>query len=156
MLKNIIAVMFAVFLVYGCSDLDKVSSPPKSIKKIDTIVYAEGRWNPLPETRIKFIAKINSVSIACDNRTMICEEIQSFVYTPKNEPQLNKYLLYNLKTIYTVSYWVDDLIRARKTPVADVEITISLKDRFAEKNYCETKCGEEPTPGSIYNKLVLE
>ena len=156
MLKNIIALIFAAFIVYGCSDLDKVSSPPKSIKKIDTIIYAEGRWNPLPETKIKFIAKINSASITCDSRTMICEEIQSFVYTPKNEPQLNKYLLYNLKTTYTVSYWVDDLIRARKTPVADVEITVSLKDKFAEKIYCETKCGEEAALGSIYNKLVLE
>ena len=33
MMKNIIMLIFAVFLVYGCSDLDKVSSPPKIIKK---------------------------------------------------------------------------------------------------------------------------
>jgi PBP1b-binding outer membrane lipoprotein LpoB len=63
MLKNIITLMFAAFLVHGCSDLDKVSSPPNSIKKSDTIVCAEGRWNHRPQTKIKFIAKINSVSI---------------------------------------------------------------------------------------------
>ncbi len=34
MLKNTITLMFAAFLVYGCSDLDKVSSPPNSIKKV--------------------------------------------------------------------------------------------------------------------------
>ena len=87
---------------------------------------------------------------------MICEEIQSFVYTPKNEPQLNKYLLYNLKTTYAVSYWVNDIIRARKTPVADVEITISLKENSAQKIYCEEKCGSETSNVNIYNKLTLE
>lgn len=156
MLKNIIVVIFVASLICGCSDLDKISSPPKSIKKIDKIVYAEGRWNPIPDAKIKFIAKINSVSITCDNRTMICEEIQSFVYTPKNEPQLNKYLLYNLKTTYVIDRWVDNLIRARKTPIADTQITISLKDNISEKIYCETECADVTNDNAIFNKLVLE
>lgn len=155
--KSIISAIFIAAFFCSCSDLDKVASSPKSVKKADGVVYAEGRWMQLPEAKIKFIAKINSVSITCNSVNMTCEEIQSFIYTPKNEPQLDKYLLYNLKTIYTIYYWVNDVIKARKYPVADIEITVSSADNFAEKIYCEKNCGQrEPSPTAVFNRLVLE
>jgi len=157
MLKKIIPAIFIGAVICGCSDLDKIASPAKSIKNADGVVYAEGRWRHLPEAKVKFIAEINSVSITCNSAKMTCEEIQSFVYTPKNEPQLDKYLLYNLKTVYTIYYWVNDAIKAKKYPVADVEITISLHDNSAEKIYCEENCGQRSSsPSEVFNRLLLE
>jgi len=89
---------------------------------------------------------------------MTCKEIESLLFTPKEQPILNNNLLYNQEFTYQIIDWSDDTIKAKREPlVADVEITISLKDNFAEKNFRETKArGSDTANPDVYGKWVLE
>jgi hypothetical protein len=89
---------------------------------------------------------------------MMCKEVESFVFTPKEQPILKKNLLYNEEFTYQIIDLTNDIIKAKRSaPVADIEIIISLKDNFAEKSFRETKArGSETANPDIYGKWVLE
>lgn len=159
MLKIIISIIFIAVLLFGCSDLNDIRSPRKSINKVDEFVLAEGRWKALSGTNARIISKINFTSITCDRNNMTCNETISYVYAPKEHGRTDdNYKLYSLDFTYQVTDWTNDIIKAKfNAPVADTEITISLKDNFAEKSYRETKArGEETSNPEIYGKWVLE
>ena len=67
-------------------------------------------------------------------------------------------MLYSIKITYQITDSTNDIIIAKwDAPVADVELKISLKDRFAERSYRETKArGDETSNPEIYGKWVLE
>jgi predicted small secreted protein len=159
MSKGLIKIISLIsFLLAGCSDLNTIETTPKSISKKANYVFAEGRWKALPGSRASIISKINFTSITCDRNNMTCNEIESLVFTPKEQPILKKNLLYNQEFSYEIIDWTDDIIKAkREAPVADIEITISIKDRFAEKSYRETKArGSDTADPNIYGKWILE
>ena len=158
MLKNIISILFVAFLLFGCSDLYNIDSPSKDIKKVDEFVFAEGRWKALSGTTARIISKINFTSITCDRNSKTCKEIISYVYAPKESRIYKNSTLYSDKFTYQIIDWNNDVIKAKwDAPVADIEMTISLKDNFAEKSYRETKArGSESANPDIYGKWVLE
>jgi hypothetical protein len=144
----------------GCTDLNTIGSPPKSINinKKDNIILAKGRWKALSETKAKLISKINTTAIACDHKNMTCKELASFVFTPKELPLSKNNQLYSQESIYPIIDWTDDIIKAKKEgPAVDTEIIISLKDNFAEKNFLEPKVVGNETPNlDVYGKWILE
>ena len=158
MLRKIIPILFIVSLVFGCSDLNNINSPSKDIKKVDEFVITEGRWKALSGTTARIISKINFTSITCDRSSKACKEIISYVYAPKEGRIYKNPTLYSDKFTYQIIDWNNDVIKAKwDAPVADIEITISLKDNFAEKSYRETKArGSESANPDIYGKWVLE
>lgn len=125
---------------------------------MDKFVFVEGRWKALSGTNARIISRINFTSITCDRNNKTCEEIISFVRNPKEDTMYNNYMLFSNKYTYQITDWTDGIIKAKwYAPVADVEITISLKDNFAEKSYRETKArGSETSNPDIYGKWVLE
>jgi hypothetical protein len=147
-----------LMLLFGCSDIDSIESPRKSIKKADNVISAEGRWKALQGTKPNIISKINFTSITCDRTTMTCKEMESLLFTPKEQSLLKKNLLYNQEFVYQITDLTDDIVKAKRSPpVADVEISISLKDNFAEKSFRETKARDSETANpDVYGKWVLE
>ncbi len=158
MQEKIISLIFIAALLLGCSDLNSIGSPQKSLTKKDNIVLAKGRWKAMSETKAKLISKINSTAIICDRKDMTCKEIASFVFTPKEQPLLKSNQLFSQESTYPIIDWTDNIIKAKKeTPVVDIEIKISLKDHFAEKSFLEPKAiGNEPANLGIYGKWILE
>jgi hypothetical protein len=158
MTKKIILFIFIAALVTSCNDPNSIETPRKNIKKTGNIVSAEGRWKAMPGTKSGIIPKINFTSITCNRNKMICNEIESLLFTPKEQPVLKANLLYNQEFTYQIIDWSEDTIKAkRETLVADVEITIFLKDNFAEKNFRETKArGSDTANPDVYGKWVLE
>jgi hypothetical protein len=71
---------------------------------------------------------------------------------------LKNNLLYNQAFTYQIIDWTNDIINAkREAPVADIQITISLKDNFAEKSFRETKArGSDTANPNVYGKWILE
>lgn len=157
MQEKIISLIF-IALLFGCSDLNSIGSPPKSLNKKDNIVLVKGRWKAMSETKAKLISKINSTAITCDRKDMTCKEIASFVFTPKEQPLLKNNQLFIQESTYPIIDWTDNIVRAkRETPVVDTEITISLKDNVAEKSFLEPKAiGNEAANPGIYGKWILE
>lgn len=45
--KKIISLIFITVLLIGCSDLNSITTPPKSIQKAENFVFVEGRWEAL-------------------------------------------------------------------------------------------------------------
>lgn len=158
MMKKIISIIFIASLLIGCSDLNDIRSPQKSIKKVDKFVFASGRWKALPGTNARIISRINFTSITCDRNNKTCEENISLVRDPKEDTMYKNYMLFINNFTYQITAWTNDIIKAKwEAPVADVEITISLKDNFAEKSYRETKArGNESSNPDIYGKWMLE
>ena len=158
MQKKIIPLIFITALLMGCSNPNSIETPRKNIKKDRNFVFAEGRWKAMPGTKPGIISKINFTSITCDCNNMTCKEIESLLFTPEEQPILKNNLLYNQEFTYQIINWSDDTIKAkRETPVADIEITISLKDNFAEKSFRETKArGSDTANPDVYGKWVLE
>lgn len=160
MQEKMILLIFIAALLMGCTDLNSIGSPAKSINinKKDNLVLAKGRWKVMSETKEKLISKINSTSITCDHKNMTCKELASFVFTPKELPLSKNNLLYSQESSYPIIDWTDDIIKAKKEgPVVDTEITISLKNSVAEKSFLVPKAdGNEPANLDIYGKWVLE
>jgi hypothetical protein len=156
--KKIILFIFLAALATSCNDLNSIETPRKTIKKNGNFVSAEGRWKAMPGTKPGIISQINFTSISCDHNIMTCKETESLLFTPKEQPVLKASLLYNQEFTYQIIDWSADTIKAKREPlVADVEITISLKDNFAEKSFRETKArGSDTANPDVYGKWVLE
>ena len=150
----------ATALLMGCFEqsIDDIQSPKKRIKKDGDAVFVEGRWKELAGTKPGIISRINFTSITCDRKDMKCREVESLLFTPREQPVLKHSQLYNHEFTYQVIHWADETIKAkREALVADIEITISLKDNFAEKGFRETKArGSDTANPDVYGKWVLE
>ena len=135
-MKPFLWVTVIASLLLGCSDLDSIRSPLKNIKARDKEVFVEGRWNALPGTKPGIIPKLNFTSISCNYDSMTCDEIEALVFTTKDDPSIKDSLLYTQRFYYQITRWDDGIIKAKRdAPVADIEITVSLKDNFAEKSF---------------------
>jgi hypothetical protein len=157
-MREMISIIFIVLLLIGCTDSNDIRSPRKSIQKVEQFVFASGRWKVLPGTNSKIISKINFTSITCDHGSKVCEETTSLFRNPKEDTMYDNYMLFSQHFTYQITDWRDDTIKAKyEASVGDAEITISLKDNFAEKSWRETKArGSESSNPDIYGKWVLE
>ncbi len=158
MLIKICFLMLVASIVIGCSDRNKIGSPPKIIKKSKNALSVEGRWKALPGTKPDIISKINFTSITCERKRMTCKEIESLVFTPEEQPNLNKNLLYNQEWMYKIIAFSKDIIKAKSSGFGmDMEITISLRDNVVQKDFRESKArsskGDDPYN---YGRWVLE
>ncbi len=89
---------------------------------------------------------------------MTCKEIESLVFTPEEQPNLNKNLLYNQEWMYKIIAFSKDIIKAKSSGFGmDMEITISLRDNVVQKDFRESKArsskGDDPYN---YGRWVLE
>lgn len=157
-MKKITSILFIVLLVIGCSDIDSIKSPRKYINKTENIIFTEGRWEATSPTKPGIISKINFTSITCDINNMECTEMESLLFTPKEQTFLKESTLYNQIFVYQIIDWSNDTIKAkRETPVADIEIIISLKDNYAEKSFRETKArGSNSANSEVSGKWILK
>ena len=102
MLNKIISITFILSFLFGCSDLNDIRSPSKSIKEVNEYVFVEGRWKILTGATIVGgrvvggIPAINYTSITCDRKHRTCDEIISLVQNPKDNKLFNQPLLYSL------------------------------------------------------------
>jgi hypothetical protein len=138
----------------ACSK-DDIRSPTKRIESLDNWVIVEGRWKQTTTSDSK-LARINSTYIVCDKLSMICEENTAVLATPQDNPPGN--LLYILNLKYNISQRSGDIIKASYTaPVADFELKIFLRDKFAERSFRETKArGSETADPNVFGHWVLE
>jgi hypothetical protein len=89
---------------------------------------------------------------------MTCKEIIAEVITPQEEPLFKKTQLFIADTIYKIVDWSNDIISAKyEAPVADVELRLSLRDKFAERHHRESKArGSKASDPNNYAQWVLE
>jgi len=160
MTKILIAIIFIFLLglMYACSEIDKISSPPKEIRLIDNYVFVQGRWKKTTKTNYHKLSRINSTYITCDKKSMTCKENTAVLVTPEDEPESKLRTLYIVDLTYQIINWSDDIINSKSEgPVADFEIKISLRDKFAERSFRETKArGSETANPNVYEHWILE
>jgi len=89
---------------------------------------------------------------------MTCLEKTAVLATPEDSPILKEKFLYILDVNYRIINWSDDIINAKyEALVADFEIRISLRDKFAERSFRETKArGSETANSNVYEHWILE
>ncbi len=150
--------VLVVILLSGCADYHAVRSTGQEIMNVGNAVLAEGRWKALPGTTARIISRINFTSITCDRNKGSCYEVISLVRNPKEDTMYKSHMLFSNTFSYRITDWANDIIKAKyEAPVGDAEITISLKDSFAEKSWRETKLrGSEDSDPNIYGKWMLE
>ena len=160
MKKIVIAFVFIFLfsLTCPCSEADEISSPPKDIRSFGNYVSIQGRWKKTTKTNYHKLARINSTYITCDKKSMTCRENTAALVTPEDEPTFKVNLLYIVDINYRIINWSDDIINAKyEALVADIEIRISLRDKFAERSFRETKArGSETANPNIYEHWILE
>jgi hypothetical protein len=80
------------------------------------------------------------------------------VITPREQPRFEKPQLMIVQTTYKIIHWSNDTISALyEAPVADVQLKISLGDKFVERHSRETKArGSKGADSKIYHALILE
>ena len=138
---------------------DDVLSPSKRFVLADNYAFIEGRWKRTEGTsRLIRMATINTVSITCDKMSMTCRETVAQLVTPKDEPWVGKPSLFIYETTYRIIDWSDHTIYAKySAPVADFELKISIKDKFAERRRRETKArGAETSDPNMFENCTLE
>jgi hypothetical protein len=150
--------IFLLGLMCACSKAEEVSSPPKDIRPIDNYVVVQGRWKKTTKTNYHKLSRINSTYITCDKKSMTCKENTAVLVTPEDEPDFKIRSLYIVDINYRTINWSNDIVNAKyEGPVADFEIRISLRDKFAERSFRETKArGSETANPNIYEHWVLE
>jgi hypothetical protein len=160
MTKKVIGFIFIFLfgLIWACSEADKISSPPRDIRLIDNYVFVQGRWKKTTKTNYHKLSRINSTYITCDKKSMTCKESTAVLITPEDEPELKLRTLYVVDHTYRIIDWSDDIINAKSEGlVADFAIRISLKDKFAERSFRETKArGSETADPNVYEHWILE
>lgn len=139
--------------------IGEIRSPEKRISIVGNYAFIEGRWKRAQgSTKYTKMTTINTVSITCDRKTMTCTETIAKLVTPKEEPWIGDPLLFIDTTTYQIIDWSDDTIYAKyPAPVADFELRISIKDKFAERRRRETKArGAETSDPNIFENCILE
>jgi len=161
MTKKIIGFIFIFLLglIWACSEADKISSPIKDIRLVDNyVISVQGRWKKTTKTNYHKLSRINSTYITCNNKSMTCQENTAVLVTPEDEPNLQIRTLYIVDLTYQIVNWSDDIINAKfEGFVGDFEVRISLKDKFAERSFRETKArGSETADPNVYEHWILE
>ena len=135
----------------------QIESYTKLIFSVDNYVIVQGRWKTTAGN-LKTLSRINATHIVCDKHSMTCKEIIAVVKTPQEEPLFKKPQLFLGETIYIIVDWSNDIISAKyEGPVADVELRISLRDKFAERRFRETKArGIKSADPNNYEQWILE
>ena len=155
--KVLFLTLFASLLSFlpACSK-DEIRSPNKRIQLYDNLVIVEGRWKQTASSGGKKLARINSAYVICNKLSMTCEENTAVLVTPQDDPPAN--LLYIINITYKINEWSDGIIKAsHAAPVADFELKISLRDKFAERSFRETKArGSETANPNVFAHWVLE
>jgi hypothetical protein len=139
----------------ACSK-DDIRSPDKRIQLYDYLVIVEGRWKQTASSGHKLLARVNSTYITCNKLSMTCEENTAVLATPQDDPPTNLLYIVNIK--YKISEWSEAMIKARhEAPVADFDLRISVRDKFAERSVRETKArGSETADPNVFGQWVLE
>ena len=160
MKKIVIAFVFILLfsLKCPCSGADEVSSPSKHIISFGNYVSIQGRWKKTTKSNYHMLSRINSTYITCDKQSMNCLEKTAILATPEDSPIIKEKFLYILDINYRIINWSDDIINAKyEALVADFEIRISLRDKFAERSFRETKArGSETANPNVYEHWILE
>ena len=124
-------------------------------------VTAEGSWKVTTSSAMfTQLPKINSVSIDCYDRTMVCTERLALVHTKQDlvfredagpAPLHRDNLLDVVVSEYRIVEWTPTLIRAQESlPVADVEIQISVTRQTATRLYREKASASDRPVASSY------
>ena len=154
--KIMFLILLASFLSFlpTCSK-DEIRSPKKRIELSDYLVFVQGRWKQTASSGSK-LARINTTYVICNKLSMTCEENTAALATPQDDPPAN--LLYIVNITYKINEWSEDIIKARhEAPVADFELRISVRDKFAERSFRETKArGSETANPNVFGHWVLE
>ncbi|MHB0997342.1 MAG: hypothetical protein ACYC2I_13310 [Elusimicrobiales bacterium] len=146
-MKKVVSLLFIVACV-GCSDINSIRSPNKSILESPGFIYSEGRWGLLSGSGNGIVSKINTTNIVCSHKTMICSETQILLFSPQENKQSNK-LLYKQDFEYEITEWGKGVIKAKHSSRAgNWELVISKPDNFAEKSFRETKTSGNPENSS--------
>jgi len=131
-----------MLLATSCSPYDDVRSLSKdiAIDESGSIVTFQGRWRALSQPGYAVIPKINSTEGICSKNTMTCTETIAKFFRPNDKtPQGGSWLWANTYE-YRVVEWSPTLIHARiEAPVNDIDLSIYLADRSAERRSRETK-----------------
>ena len=138
---------------------NQIMSIAKDFSFIDKNVFVQGRWKRSGgNIKLNIPPRINTISITCDKNSMTCKEIIASVVTPQEESLFEKPELFIAETIYQIVDWSNDVITAKyEAPIADLELRISLKDKFAERRYRETKArGSKTSNPNNYLQWILE
>ena|SRR3989338_2573636 len=145
-------------LIIGCSDINTIESPQRSLVIAEDSLQAEGRWKKRGGSDNGIISEINFASIICLKSNMICIENLSLLITPKEGGNLQNPLLYINTFEYKITEWTDKVLKAETKPrAADIDIRISLTDEFVEKNFRETNArGAEISNPTISGYWTLE
>lgn len=135
---------------------DEIRSPTKRVLLYDYLVIVEGRWKQTASSGSNLLARINSAYVTCNKLSMTCEENIAVLAAPQDTPPAN--LLYIVSTKYKINSWSDDIIKARyEALVADFDLRISVRDKFAERSFRETKArGSETANPNVFGHWVLE
>lgn len=126
----------------GCSLVyNEIHSPPKTILVESREVLAEGRWKRVSQKMAEgIIPKINTVSLCFSKNTMTCVERRAVVATRDDSKILPYPCLWIYVEIHRIIEWSDTVIKAESHPRAgDVEIRLSIPDKFLEMTYRETE-----------------
>jgi hypothetical protein len=140
-------------------ELDQIESDSKGIISLDSNhAYAQGRWKRTAGNLNFSLPRINTTHISCDKNSMTCNEIIACVITPQEEPLVRKPQLLIFDLIYKVVDWSNDIISAKyEGPAADLELRISLRDKFAERRLRETKARRNKTADpNKHGQWILE
>ena len=131
-----------------CQDLrdaDQIVTPPKTIKRVDQVVFVKGKWKEYAGNQKLDRNKpplIHAVSITCDKDTMICREVIAGIVQTEDHRSNGRTAFLNIEEKdYRIGQWSDDIIVAKHIESDDskFEIRISLKDETAERYFTETK-----------------
>lgn len=139
--------------------VENIKSPDKRLQLVDNYAFIEGRWKRAEGTsKLIRMVRINTVSITCDKMNMTCRETIAQLVTTKDEPWVGNPLLFIDQILYRIFDWSDQTIYAKySAPVADFELKISIKDKFAERRRRETKArGAETSDPNIFENCTLE
>lgn len=142
-MKKIVFLFLSIACV-GCSDIDSIRSPNKSVLESPGFIYAEGRWGLLSGSGSGIISKINTTNIVCSHKLMICSETQILLFSPQENKQSNS-LLYRQDFEYEITEWGKGVVKAKYAARAgNLDLIISKADNFAEKSFRETKASGNP------------
>lgn len=157
----ILSVFLALFLpLISCSSQDEVRSPSKNVTAVEKDwVSVRGRWKIIANTaQTTALPSINSVHIVCDKPSRTCRETLALLYPPEGYGTKKNRFLSALEISYEVIEWSNEIIRANyRAPVADVELSISVKDTFVERRSRETTArGSTTSDPNVHTHYVLE
>lgn len=158
--KEALICIFLLSLTLSCSQTNQIESPMKNIMSNKGYVNIQGRWKKISGNYSFGLPRINTVNLTCEKETMTCKETIAELVSPKEEPIFNfkKPQLFIFETTYEIITWTDEIIYAKySAPVADFELTISIKDNLAERHWRETKArGVETSNPKNYGYWILE